>query len=163
MNKNTKLVLLIVGFLILSGVVLFVIFQPLNTTYQPVEETQEEDEKTQNEWIDIAIAFEAAGELEKAIEAYIQAIVIQEVANIPWINLAVLYKNQGKYALARDAYENFIRIFPLSTQGYFNLAELYVIWKEGTLQDAIDILELGIQRTDDDGLKKELERLQQNL
>lgn len=138
-------------------------FQPLDEIDEPVKETQQQDEKTQSEWIDIAIAFEAAGELENAIAAYIEAIVIQEVANIPWINLAVIYKDQGRYDLAQDAYENFIRVFPLSTQGYFNLSELYVISQVGTLQDAIDILERGIERTDDDVLKRELERLLQNL
>ena len=163
MNKNTKLVLFIVGFLILLGVVLFVVFQPLDKTYEPIKETQQQDEKTQSEWIDIAIAYEAAGELENAIAAYLEAIAIQEVANIPWINLAVIYKDQGKYDLARDAYENFIRVFPLSTQGYFNLSELYVISQVGTFQDAIDILKLGIERTDDDVLKRELERLLENL
>ena len=132
-------------------------------TPQFLENTQEqivEEQKSQNEWIDIAIAYTASGEPENAIEAYRQAIAIQEVAVIPWINLAALLKEQDEYALARDAYKEFIRIFPLSSQGYSNLGELYVIWQEGSVEDAIEILELGIERTNDAALKRELERLQ---
>ena len=35
-----------------------------------------------------------------------------------------------------------------------------MIWQEGSVEDAIEILELGIERTDDAALKRELERLQ---
>ena len=164
MSRITKLFLFVSGLLILGIGTFSSVLQPLfqgGSGSEVVEEQQEE--KSQDEWINIAIAHEAKGDMESATDAYRQAIAIQEASAIPWINLAALLKKQGEYGKAAEAYENFIRIFPLSTQGYANLAELYVMWQEGSLQDAIEVLEIGIEQTSDEGLKKEKERLEQNL
>ena len=166
MSKKTKIFLFVIGIFVLGLGIFSSLIQPLfqeDKTPEPKKETpvkEEPSKKSQNEWIIIGVEHEAAGELENAIEAYKQAIAIQEVTIIPWINLASVLKKQGEFAFAREAYENFIRIFPSSAQGYSNLADLFVIWEEGSVENAIETMELGIEQTNDDGLKKELERLQ---
>ena len=166
MSKKTKIFLFVIGIFVLGLGIFSLLIQPLfqeDKTPEPKKETpvkEEPSEKSQNDWIIIGVTHEAADELEDAIVAYKEAIAIQEVTVIPWINLASVLKKQGEFALARDAYENFIRIFPTSAQGYSNLADLFIIWQEGSVEDAIETLELGIELTDDTGLKKELERLQ---
>jgi tetratricopeptide (TPR) repeat protein len=117
------------------------------------------DPQNEDAWVNKGWVHEEFGEYDLALGAYQKALDNNKASQIALINMASIYKRQGKYDAAESLYKIFIGFFPNSAQGYWNLAELYSTGKRGTVQDALGVLEQGVELTEDKGLQKELERL----
>ncbi|HYE22064.1 MAG TPA: tetratricopeptide repeat protein [Verrucomicrobiae bacterium] len=119
------------------------------------------DPNNYNAWTDLGTDLQNLGDYMEAKKAYNQALKISEVAFIPLNNLATIYEEEGKYDLAEKYLLKITEKIPGETMAYLRLAQLYAQEKAGTKQDAVKILEKGIQVTGGaGGLREALQRFQ---
>lgn len=78
----------------------------------------------------LGVALSEAGDFDRAIPHYLQAIQLDKVYSDPWSNLAVAYSVKGKDDEAIESLRQAIRIFPSYPEAYNNLGTLILKKKE---------------------------------
>lgn len=110
-------------------------------------------------WMNLGVWSQTIGDYRTAEKAYKKLIEINALNITAWNNLGELYILEGKYEEGRDALLNYLEISPEEVGVYLRLAELYAAGHAGTVEDAKFILQQGVLKTNNEGLKEALEKL----
>lgn len=143
LNKNLKILLIFLAFLVIISIVLFYFLKPKEQEYyiemnvddqmrQELEakivknfEILKEFPKSYNVYMDLGMIESNLGNLSKAIEYYKKAWGIIPANSSPWLNIGHIYLRLGMYQEAEKA---FLKAKDISNNYYlvyYNLAELY--------------------------------------
>ncbi len=131
----------------------------LTKNIQVQSESVKKDPKNFDAWMELGVSHNALGDYKKAEEAYRNAADINEKNSVIWNNLGELYKQQGDYKKAEEAFIKLIEVNGSEAESYLKLAELYAAGYIGTIEDAKRILGQGILKTNSEGLKVILDKL----
>jgi pentatricopeptide repeat protein len=108
---------------------------------------------------DLATNYQTLGDYINAEKYFKIASNNNPVNTRAWSNLASIYRETGRYDEARDAYEQMIKNVPDDITGYIGLAEMQSIGQAGTKDDAIRVLQQGIDKTKNPTLMEYMARL----
>lgn len=123
-----------------------------------VKKTQE-DPLNQASWIDLGVAYQALGDYINAKKAYSRAINISDQTLIAWNNLVDIYIQEENFVKAEETLKEQIAATK-EPAAYLKLAQLYIDGKQGNIQAAKKLLEVGIKETQKVELKEALQRLE---
>jgi tetratricopeptide (TPR) repeat protein len=98
----------------------------------------------------LGIAYRKSGQLDKAIEAYQQAIRINPEYAEAWGNLGVAYGSAGEHAKAVDAYRQALHINPEDPIAWNNLGFSY--GRAGQIAKAIEAFQQGLRMNPEDAV-----------
>jgi ribonucleotide reductase alpha subunit len=115
--------------------------------------------KNLDAWMELGVSYNALGDYKKAEEAYYKAAAINEKNSVIWNNLGELYKQKGDYKKAEEAFIKLVEVNGSEAESYLKLAELYAAGYIGTIEDAKRILSQGILKTNSEGLRVILDKL----
>lgn len=131
----------------------------LTKNIQVQSELVKKDPKNFDAWMELGVSYNALGDYKKAEEAYYKAAAINEKNSVIWNNLGELYKQKADYKKAEEAFIKLVEINGTEAESYLKLAELYAAGYIGTIEDAKRILSQGILKTNSEGLKVILDKL----
>jgi tetratricopeptide (TPR) repeat protein len=134
----------------ISVVLALLLFLPLSACGQ--KNVADDSAATWQEQYDLGIRYLSEGNYEEAIIAFTSAIEIEPKQALAYVGRGDAYVLSGEtednLAAAQTDYETAIELDETNAQAYLGLADVYI--RQGKYDKALEILKIGLEKTDDD-------------
>lgn len=95
-------------------------------------------------WVNLGIVYWRQNQLEKAEEAFKQALLVNELNNDAYVQYAFFLREQGRFAEAETIYQKALEVWPHNAAAHRNLGILYDLYM-GKFDNAFQHYEMVLQ------------------
>ncbi len=100
-------------------------YAPAMILFQQAIERQQDDPARARSWASLGDVYSALARRPEAIDAYRQAVALDDDFDLPWLGLGREYSLAGRYEEAVDAYRQVIKLEPAVAQPWYGLGNAY--------------------------------------